>query len=59
MDFHTSHPPEDDWNVIKDSKLPYDQLILEHDKSGHTWVHYSVSRPNAGPRHMAFLLEKK
>jgi hypothetical protein len=59
MDFHTSHPPIDDWNIIKASKLPYDQLILEHDSAGHIWTHYSVSRPNQNARHMAFTLEKK
>lgn len=58
MDFHTSHTPEDDWNIIKDSNLPYDQLILEHDAEGHIWCHYSVSKENAGPRHMAFTLAK-
>ena len=59
-DFTTSHgTPEQVWNHIKESDLPYDQLILEHDKSGYTWVHYSVSHEGKAARHMAFKLEKK
>ena len=59
MDFHTSKgTPEEIWNIIKNSKLPYDQLILEHD-SNSIWIHYSVSHEGKDPRYMAFKLEKK
>jgi hypothetical protein len=58
VDFHCSHyTPEEAWTLIKNSKLPYDQLILEHDANS-IWCHYSVSKENAEPRHMAFKLTK-
>ena len=46
------------WETIKRSALPYDQLILEHDRSGNVWVHYSVAREGRPARRMAFELEK-
>ncbi len=59
MDFHCSkYSPEEVWNLIKNSNLPYDQLILEHDTNS-IWVHYSVSKENSQPRKMAFKLEKR
>jgi len=59
MDFITSKGTvEEVWNLIKDSNLPYDQLILEHDANS-IWVHYSVHHEGKEPRHMAFKLEKK
>lgn len=31
---------------ICDSDLKWDQLILEHDKDGHTWIHASIKHEN-------------
>ena len=59
MDF--TAPPgktQEVWAAIRDSDLPYDQLILERDRNGNVWVHYSVSRAGKAPRRMAFELEK-
>jgi hypothetical protein len=39
--------------------LDYDQLIIEHDVHGNTWLHSSVAREGIPARHMAFVLEKK
>ena len=50
--------PLEAWGAIKVSKIPYDQLILEHDSAGNTWVHFSVARDGQKARRMAFQLEK-
>lgn len=38
--------------------LGFDQLIIEHDRAGHEWLHLAVEREGASPRLMAFALEK-
>jgi zinc D-Ala-D-Ala carboxypeptidase len=63
-DFHTTIGTnagvlDDTWTYIKDSDLPYDQLLLEHDSNGNTWVHYSIPEIGMRPRRLAFKLEKK
>ena len=60
VDFTPSNTSaENAWFVIRDSKLPYDQLILETNRHGATWIHYSVAPENREPRRMAFRLQKK
>lgn len=36
-----------------------DQLIIEHDKQGHTWLHIAQKANPMENRHQAFRLEKK
>lgn len=52
---------EECFSVLKmhAEELDYDQLIIEHDKQGHVWLHGSVAKDGHQPRHMAFTLEKK
>ena len=60
VDFIPSNTsPENAWFAIRDSNLPYDQLILERNKLGATWIHYSIAPMNRKPRRMAFKLQKK
>lgn len=40
-------------------KLGFDQLIIEHDRAGHTWLHSAVAQDGKDPRKMAFALEKQ
>ena len=48
------------WILIKDSDLPYDQLIIENSpRSGATWIHVAVSREGIAPRREAFTLTKR
>lgn len=48
------------FDIIKASKLPYDQLILEHDKQGNIWIHCSYATDNAIQRHQVIpMLLKK
>ena len=63
-DFHTTvgtnaATVDETWTYIKNSDLPYDQLLLEHDANGTTWVHYSIPEVGMRPRRIAFKLEKK
>ena len=46
------------WAVIRTSRLQYDQLILENDRHGNVWIHYSVAPKTRNARRMAFRLEK-
>lgn len=47
MDYHTSVGEiEEVFDLIAESDLEFDQLILEHDSQGHIWLHTSV--PNDG-----------
>ena len=47
MDYHTSIGDiEEVFDLIAESDLEFDQLILEHDSQGHIWLHTSV--PNDG-----------
>lgn len=48
------------FDILKDlgEELQYDQLIIEHDKDGHRWLHSSVADETKKPRKMAFALEK-
>ena len=60
-DFHIPESlgtPSEVWEYIRKSNLPYDQLILEHDSNGTSWVHYSMPTPGKVARRMAFRLEK-
>ena len=42
------------------SYLPFDQLILEHDRRGNQWIHVSLRRPPQRNRHQVFSnMEKK
>lgn len=52
---------QDAFDRLKDlgDELGYDQLIVEHDRAGNTWLHGSVARDGAKPRKMAFALEKQ
>lgn len=43
-------------SVLKDSDVPYDQLILEYARSGGGWVHVSFSERN---RRQAFSLDER
>jgi hypothetical protein len=46
-DFHTSVGTLDEvFEVIEESDLQFDQLIEEHDKEGHRWIH--ISTPDEG-----------
>ena len=48
------------WIKIKDSGIPYDQLIIEHSpKTGSTWIHASASLEGIAPRRQAFALTKR
>lgn len=65
MDWHpvskTLKIPMDIYKVfklIKNSKLFYDQLILEHDNSGNVWIHTSVPDPGIAARREALILAK-
>jgi hypothetical protein len=40
-------------------ELEFDQLIIEHDRHGNTWLHSSVAADGKKPRKMAFALEKQ
>lgn len=42
--------------ALKDSDVPYDQLILEFAQQGRGWVHVSFS---ASPRRQAFALDER
>lgn len=55
VDFHVRGISEKDaFEWIKDN-IEYDQLILEHDNVGHTWLHISY-KENRGE---SFFLEKE
>jgi zinc D-Ala-D-Ala carboxypeptidase len=57
-DFHIDgHTIEETWQKIRDSEIPYDQLILE-TKNGVQWVHLSYDPDKTVQRHMAFKLNK-
>ena len=46
-DLHTSVGTIDEvFEIIQDSDLQFDQLIEEHDKEGHYWIH--ISTPDEG-----------
>jgi hypothetical protein len=49
------------YEIIKTSAVMdlIDQLIIEHDKNGHTWIHIGQNPRGDAPRHQAFELEKK
>lgn len=50
----------DIWVLIKDSLLPYDQLIVEtSSKTGSIWIHVAASRAGIVPRRQAFTLTKR
>lgn len=52
-DFHTTGISlEDAFNLIKRSKIPYDQLILETGSRGERWIHVSYS---STPRRAALI----
>lgn len=43
MDYHTSKGDiEEVFDLIAESDLEFDQLILEHDAQGHIWLHTSI-----------------
>ena len=44
------------WTRIKDSNLPYDQLIVEHAEGGPTWLHVAMAPEGQTPRYEAFPL---
>ena len=52
--------PERLMKAIYDSKLPYDQLILEFaDGRGGGWVHVSIpNKPDTAPRHQALVINR-
>lgn len=47
---------QDAWEAIKDSGLPFDQLIFEQSPDGATWLHVALPRFNELPRREAFAL---
>lgn len=52
---------EEAFEILKPlaADLGFDQLIIEHDRAGHIWLHSAVARDGAKPRLMAFALEKQ
>lgn len=52
--------PEDAFEKLRmhAAELGYDQLIVEHDHSGATWLHSAVPQEGVAPRLMAFALAK-
>lgn len=42
------------FDVLRESDLPYDQLILEHDSKKHIWLHIAIARDGVTPRRQAF-----
>ena len=42
-DFHTSiGTPDEIFDILRETDLQFDQLIVEYDKEGHRWVHIST-----------------
>lgn len=52
---------QDAFDALKDlgDELEFDQLIIEHDRAGNTWLHSAVAKEGVKPRKMAFALEKQ
>lgn len=51
MDWHPSEGDiEEVFELISESDLQFDQLILEHDKEGHIWIHTSIPDENKKAR---------
>ena len=58
-DFHTSIGTVDEiFEIICDSDLQFDQLILEYDNQGHRWVHISTPSEDVEARREALSGEK-
>ena len=58
-DFHTSVGTVDEiFDIIRESDLQFDQLILEYDSEGHRWVHTSTPDDGVEARREALDGEK-
>ena len=49
---------QDAFHKIVQSSLIWDQLILEHDSGGHTWIHASIKKGANRQQVIASLLKK-
>ena len=59
MDWHPSFGDLNEvFTLIAESDIEFDQLIEEHDKEGHTWIHTSVADKDKKPRRDVLAGEK-